>query len=132
MSKKNKKKKKGPQHQPRGAKSPSSRTEGESRQSVAVTVAWMLSLLVTLAAEVIAIPAVIFSKANPQPLGEGLTTSHVADLFLFLSLVTGLITAGLVPLVYRVRSIPPPQSIALTALVAGAVPPITMVLRWLL
>ena len=105
---------------------------GESRPSVAVTVAWMLSLLVTLAAEIIAIPAVIISRANPQPPGEGISTAHVADLFLFLSLVTGLVTAGLVPLVYRVRAVPPPQSIVVTALVAGAIPPITMVLRWLL
>lgn len=127
-----KKKKKRPQPSPRAATPISMPSDGESRQSVAVTVAWMLSLLVTLAAEVIAIPATIIAKANPQAIGEGLTTAHIADLFLFLSLVTGLVTAALVPLVYRVRAIPPPQSIAITALVAAAVPPITMVLRWLL
>ena len=127
-----KKKKKRTQPSPRVATPVSLPTDGESRQSVAVTVAWMLSLLVTLAAEVIAIPATIIAKANPQPIGEGLTTAHIADLFLFLALVTGLITAALVPLVYRVRAIPPPQSIAVAALVAAAVPPITMVLRWLL
>jgi hypothetical protein len=126
-----KKKKKRPQPS-RAARPVSLPTDGESRQSVAVTVAWMLSLLVTLAAEVIAIPATIIAKTNPQPIGEGLTTVHIADLFLFLALVTGLITAALVPLVYRVRAIPPPQSIAVAALVAGVVPPITMVLRWLL
>lgn len=126
-----KKKKKRPPS-PRAATPVSLPTDGESRQSVAVTVAWMLSLLVTLAAEVIAIPATIVAKANPQPIGEGLTTAHIADLFLFLSLITGLITAALVPLVYRVRAVPPPQSVAVAALVAGAVPPITMVLRWLL
>ena len=106
--------------------------DGESRQSVAVTVAWMLSLLVAVVAELIAIPATIMAKVNPQPLGQGLTTAHVADLFLFMSLVTGLICAALVPLVYRVRAVPPPQSITIAAFVAGAVPPITMVLRWLL
>jgi len=107
-------------------------TAGESRQSIAVTVAWMLSLLVTLAAETLAIPATIMAKANPQPVGKELTTAHVGDLFLFISLVTGLITAGLVPVVYRVRGGPLPQAIAITALVAGAIPPITIVLRWLL
>ena len=127
-----KKKKKQPRTSPRVEKPGPQPTDGESRQSVAVTVAWMLSLLVTLAAEIIAIPATIIAKANPQPLGEGLTTAHVADLFLFVSLVTGLFTAALVPLVYRVRAVPPPQSITIAALVAGAVPPITMVLRWLL
>ncbi len=126
------KKKKNRPPAPRAATPVSLPTDGESRQSVAVTVAWMLSLLVTLAAEVIAIPATIIAKANPQPIGEGLTTAHIADLFLFLSLITGLITAALVPLVYRVRAVPPPQSVAVAALVAGAVPPITMVLRWLL
>jgi hypothetical protein len=127
-----KKKKKRLQPSSRAAARVSLPTDGESRQSVAVTVAWMLSLLVTLAAEVIAIPATIIAKANPQPIGEGLTTAHIAGLFLFLALVTGLVTAALVPLVYRVRAIPPPQSIVVAALVAAAVPPITMVLRWLL
>lgn len=126
-----KKKKKRPQPSPRRGKPPALPTEGESRQSIAVTVAWMLSLLVTLAAEAIAIPATIMAKANPQPLGEGITTAHVADLFLFVSLITGLMTVGLVPLVYRVRAVPPPQAIAVAALVAGAAAPITMVLRWL-
>ena len=114
-----------------GASVPSP-TAGESRQSIAVTVAWMLSLLVTLAAEAIAIPATFIAKANPQPVGKELTTAHVGDLFLFIALITGLITAGLVPLVYKVRAIPPPQPIAIVALVVGAIPPITMVLRWLL
>ena len=127
-----KKKKKRPQPSTRAATPVYLPTDGESRQSVAVTVAWMLSLLVTLAAEVIAIPATIIAKANPQPIGEGLTTAHIADLFLFLALITGLITAALVPLVYRVRAIPPPQSVTVAALVAAAVPLITMVLRWLL
>ena len=127
-----KRKKNRPQPSPRRGKPPALPTDGESRQSVAVTVAWMLSLLVTLAAEVIAIPATIIAKANPQPLGEGLNTAHLGDLFLFVSLVTGLMTVGLVPLVYRVRAVPPPQAIMVVALVAGAVPPITMVLRWLL
>ena len=129
MSKKNKKR---PKPSPRRAKRVPLPTDGETRQSVAVTVAWMLTLLVTVAAEVIAVPATIISKANPQPPGEGIATVHLADLFLFVSLVTGLVTAGLVPLVYRVRAVPPPQSIIVTALVAGAIPPITMVLRWLL
>lgn len=129
MSKKQKKRTK---PSPRSASPVPQPTDGETRQSVAVTVAWMLTLLVTLAAEVIAIPATIISKANPQPLGEGITTAHVADLFLFLALVTGLLSVGLVPLVYRVRTIPPPPAIVVVALVAAAVPPITMVLRWLL
>ena len=107
-------------------------TDGESRASVAVTVAWMLALLATLAAEVIAIPATIISRLNPQPLGEGVTTAHIAELFLFLALVSGLLSAGLVPVVYRVRTIPPPRAIVIAALVAAAVPPITMVLRWLI
>jgi len=126
-----KKKKKRPKTQPRAVSRPPHPTDGESRQSIAVTVAWMLSLLVTLAAEVIAVPATIIAKANPEPPGPGISTAHVADIFLFLALVTGLISAGLVPLVYRVRAIPPPQSVTVAALVAAAVPPITMVLRWL-
>ncbi len=127
-----KKKKKRPKPSPRRASPAGYPTDGETRQSVAVTVAWMLTLLVTVAAEIIAVPAVIISRADPQPLGEGVTTAHIADLFLFLALVTSLVCVGLLPLVYRVRPIPPPPAIVVAALVAAAVPPITMVLRWLL
>lgn len=105
---------------------------GESRSAVAVTVAWMLSLLVTLAAELIAIPAAIIARINPPPPGQGLSLHHVADLFLFVSLVTGLICAGFVPLVYRVRAAPPPRAIVITALVAGAIPLVTIFIRWLM
>ena len=123
------KKKRKPAAEP--IKAPSAETAGESRASVAVTVAWMLSLLVTLAANAIAVPAAIIAKAGPAPAETGISTAHVADLFLFVGLITGLLTAGLVPVVYRVREIPPPRSIATLALVAGAIAPITMVLRWL-
>lgn len=127
-----KKKKKRPKPSPRRASPVPQPTDGETRQSVAVTVAWMLTLLVTVAADVIAVPATIISKANPQPPREGVSTAHIADLFLFLALVTGLVCVGLVPLVYRVRTIPPPPAIVVAALVAAVIPPITMVLRWLL
>jgi hypothetical protein len=130
MSKK--KKKKTPRPAPRADRPVPRLTDAESRPSVAVTVSWMLSLLVTLAAEVIAIPATIISQVNPQPPAAGLSTHQVAELFLFLSLVSGMVCVGMVPLVYRVRAIPPPPVIVLAALVAGAVPPVTMVLRWLL
>jgi RsiW-degrading membrane proteinase PrsW (M82 family) len=64
--------------------------------------------------------------------GQGISTAFVADLFLFLALVIGLVTVSLVPLVYRVRAIPPPKSVTIAAFVAGALPPITILLRWLL
>lgn len=91
----------------------------------------MLALLVTLAAEAIAIPAAILARAHQPPPEPGLSAAAIANLFLFIALVTGLVAAGLVPLVYRVRTVPPPQAIAVTALVAAAVPPITMMIRWL-
>ena len=127
-----KKKKKRPKSTARTGDSVPRPTEGESRQSVAVTVAWMLSLLVTLAAELIAIPATIISKTHPQPAGQGMSKAFDADLFLFLALVIGLITMALVPLVYRVRAIPPPKSVTIAAFVVGSVPPFTILLRWLL
>lgn len=127
-----KKKKKKLAQQVKKTSLPPNPTAGENRASVAVTVAWMLSLLVSIAADAIAVPATIIAKANPQPIEKGLSTAHVADLFLFVALVTSLVTAGLVPVVYRVRPVPPPQAIVIAALVAAAVPPITMVLRWLL
>jgi hypothetical protein len=128
MSKKKKKK----SAQQRKTTLPPHPTAGENRASVAVTVAWMLSLLVSIAADAIAVPATIMAKINPHPIEKGLSTAQVANLFLFVALVTGFIAAGLVPVVCRVRVIPPPQAIVIAALVAGAVPPITIVLRWLL
>ena len=121
---------------PRGAgkspRAPQLTADGESRPAIALTVAWMLTLLVTLVAELIALPCVIYVRLFPPQPGPALSAAHVADVFLFLSLVTGLICAGLVPLIYRVRISPPPQAITIAAIVAGTIPPITMVVRWLL
>ena len=72
------------------------------------------------------------SRNNPAPPRIGFSLGQIGELFLFISLVTGLVCAGLMPVVYRVRAVPPPRAIAITALVAGVIPPVTIILRWLL
>ena len=92
----------------------------------------MLALLVTLAAEAIAIPAAIVARMQVPQAGTGLVAGQVASLFLFVALVTGLVGAALMPVVRRVRAEPPPRAITIAVLVAAAIPPVTILIRWLL
>lgn len=91
----------------------------------------MLLLLLTLAAEVIAIPAAIFATAWPSPADESFSLAQLGDLFLFVSLITGLGCLGLVPLTYRLRRTAPPRTITIAAVIAGILPWVTMAARLL-
>lgn len=95
---------------------------GEDRRSLAVTVAWMMTSLATVAALAFwALAAGLRQVANPSPDGTQ-PLSAVPELLLFTSLVTGCLAVLLIPVVYRVRSVPPPQSVTWVVVTVAAIP----------
>ena len=82
----------------------------EDRRSVAVTVAWMLGMLVTLLAEFIGIIA------------NGMHLTMLPQLMLFVAVVGGVVTMALLPLVYRFRAVPPPRSISVFSVLVSVLP----------
>lgn len=90
---------------------------GEDRASVGLTVFWCITLLCTAAAQ--ALSAVLFLVFKIGTNSQLLHLFALADLFYVVGVLTGILGALLIPLVYRVRAIPPPKAITATAVFLG-------------
>ena len=90
----------------------------ETRTAVAATVGWMLALMSTLTAEGIGLLCRWYTVlVEPQ---EVLTV--ISLVMLFVALISGLLTVGLIPVVLRVAKTRPPRVIVQVALIAGLLP----------
>jgi hypothetical protein len=110
----------------RGANSPPTASQPpESQSAEAVTVGWMLSALAAVAAQAvgIALQLALRSRSELQWLQVPART------ILFVAFVAGVATLALTPLVLKLRRAAPPRPILLAALVAGAMPLLTMFLK---
>jgi hypothetical protein len=104
---------------------------GEDRRAEATTVAWMLTMLATTAADALALAAwLIF------PLLFDMTEedAHMAvlvfpRLLLLIAALTGAACVALTPMVYRFRRVAPPPAITVFGLVASIAP--VVILFWL-
>ena len=103
-------------------KLPASAPAGESRAAEAVTVAWMLSVLATAAADVGALLLWLLGRFWPVPAGREQAWIFLPLLLAFMAAITGLVCLLLIPVVYRVRRDPPPLAITIFAAVASAIP----------
>lgn len=97
---------------------------GEDRRAEAVTVAWMLSMLATTAADVMAMAMfaflpLIFAEAGGE---EGMSPLVFPRLLLLIAACTGTVCVILTPLVYRFRRVPPPPVVTLFGLIVGIAP----------
>ena len=105
----------------------------ESRPAEVVTVAWMLSMLVTVAAELLG-GAVWVALALADSGGVALPVLLIPSLMLFIATVTGFLCLVLTKPVYRLRRVPPPSPITKFGIIVGVLPLvawlITMVLAW--
>jgi hypothetical protein len=95
---------------------------GESRGAVALTVAWMLLALSTLAAQVVALAVWLFARTAGVP-GRPNYLMLVPTTLMMVALFTGILVLVLTPLTYRVRRAPPPLSITIGAIVVALLPP---------
>ena len=101
---------------------PRSRTAGEDRGSVALTVVWMLTALATAAAVAVVLVARLLLWQFPPDSSGASPLRIVPELFLMVATITGLLCLVLTPVVYRARRDPPPRSIATTAVVVSVLP----------
>lgn len=102
---------------------------GEDRRADAVTVAWMLAMLATAAADVLS--AALFGFLPmffEQTEGSELSPLVLARLVLLIAAVTGAVCVTLTPAVYRFRNEPPPIQITVFGLIASILP--IFVLFW--
>jgi len=92
------------------------------RTAEATTVAWMLAVLATLVAELLAIGGVILVAVVPREEESPGLLNMIPGSLGFSALVTGGVCLILTPVVRRVRGVPPPRAIEFTAIVAGSIP----------
>jgi len=92
------------------------------RTAEATTVAWMLSLLATLVAEFLAIVGVVLIAIFPRKEETPGFLEMIPGSLGFSALVTGALCLILTPVVRRWRETPPPRAIEVTALIAGGIP----------
>lgn len=89
-------------------------TQNESRSSVTVTVAWMLTSLVTAAAVALSLVCRMFAAV------EGILL--LSDLFLIVAMVAGVLALSLTPVTYQMREIKPPRPIVVATIGIGLLP----------
>jgi hypothetical protein len=94
----------------------------ESRAAVALTVAWMLTLLSTAAAMAVAGAAWALMLAFPPAAGQGHPLGLFPGTLTFVAAATGTLCLVLTFVVMRARKSPAPRSITIAALFIGAAP----------
>jgi hypothetical protein len=102
--------------------SPRSLLVEESRGSVAVTVAWMLTLFLSGVALLIAGLAFVAALSFTLAPAVEKNVVRLAGLMTLIAAVTGLLCLVLTVVVYRVRRDPPPIAITVAAVVVGVFP----------
>lgn len=90
---------------------------GEDRASVAVTVAWALTMLAAAFSVVLAPVVFIYAKAILK--GQAPLISLASDALFYIAVFTGIGSIGLLPVVNRVRPDSPPRAIQITAVILG-------------
>ena len=99
----------------------------ESRSAVAANVAWMLALISTLMAEAIGLVCRWYT-AFVEPV-ELLTV--LSAILLLVALVSGLVTLGMIPVVYKLSSLRPPAFITQLAVLAGGLPLAVVLMQYI-
>ena len=99
---------------------------GESRAAVALTVAWMLTLMSTASAQLVATGFWLLMQAAPAQAGARHPLEQLSKVMMFVALATGALCLVFTVLAHRVRHNPPPRSITVTAVLVGLAPLVTI------
>ena len=100
----------------------------ETRAADVITVAWTVSITAVLLSNLAAVAAHLYSIAVP----DAGRTEFLKTLMLFSACAIGVVCLALIPVVYRVRRVPPPFGIVLFAVLISAAPILTIVARQML
>jgi hypothetical protein len=128
VAKKNKKTKAKPSP---ATSTPPNLLPAEERSAEVATVAWMLTALITAAAEFVALLARLYFYLQPEPPESMAPLALLPGIMLIIGLIAGGLCLLLTPLIYKIRKSPPPFPITVVVVLISLIPPITLVLRWL-
>ena len=97
----------------------------ETRTSDAATVGWTVSITTVLLCNVAAVLAHFYVRWNPQARGMAV----LGELMLFAGAVVGVVSLALLPIVYRLRRVPPPRGFTVFAACAALAPILAAIVR---
>jgi membrane protein YdbS with pleckstrin-like domain len=97
----------------------------ESQASKAVTIVWSLSVVMVLVCALMAAAARVFILAQP----ESEKLPMLEAFALFAACVIGAVSLVLLPLMYRIRRIPPPTGLAVFGAIVATTPWIVVAVR---
>lgn len=100
----------------------------ESRASVAFTVSWMLTVIVTCAALLVAGLVLLIPRASGMSRDLDRFLGFLPGLMMLIAAVTGILCLVLTVAVHRIRSDAPPKMITVIAVFVGVLPLATMLL----
>ncbi len=106
--------------------------ERESRGAVALTIAWMLTCLSTAVAMGMVLGLRFLTIAFPVAAGGAHPLGRIADVMLFVGLLTGLLCLLFTPLTLRARQVAPPKSVTAGAVLIGLSPVLLLIVLTLL
>ncbi len=101
------------------------RPPGESGAGEAATVAWTVSVTMVAACDLAAVAAHVYLLRNPGVR----SVAVLGQLMLFGGAVIGVASLILLPVVYRVRRVPPPTGFTVFAACAAAAPLLALAAR---
>jgi len=104
-----------------------SANSGETRASDAVTVAWIVTLVTVLLCDLVIVVAHVFLLVDP----DQQRLNMLKELLLFGGTVVGLLSLGLLPVVYRVRRVPPPPGLVVFGACLAIAPILASFIRYL-
>ena len=90
----------------------------ETRASESLTVFWAITVLMVLAANLVIVAAHLYLLANP----DATKIELLKGLLLFTSSVVGGLSLIALPILYRVRRVPPPTGLAVFGACVAAAP----------
>lgn len=116
-----------PQKKKSPARPPAPLWERESQSAEVVTVAWAVLVTMVLVCDATAVGAHFVYLGNPQLRGAAV----LGELMLAAGAILGIGVLALLPVVRRVRRVPPPPGFTVFAACAAAAPLIAIVARWM-
>lgn len=106
--------------------------EHESRAAVALTVAWMLTCMSTTVGMFVVLALQLLMMAFPVAAGQVHPLGRMGGVLLFVAIATGVLCLVFTPLVYRVRTIPPPRTVTVGAVAIGLSPIVLLIVLTLI
>jgi hypothetical protein len=97
----------------------------ESRASGAVTVCWTVSVTTLLMCNIAAVAAQLYARRYPDARGMLM----LGEMLLLAGAVIGIASLVLLPVVYRVRRVPPPQGLVVFAACLAIAPVLAVIVR---